>query len=245
MEGAVMANVRIGTAGWHYKHWRGPYYAADISSGAMLTQYCRDFTTVEINNSFYHLPSEETLADWRETVPGAFCFSVKASRYITHMKKLKDFEEPLATFLDRVDLLGGRLGPVLFQLPPRWHFNPGRLASFLAGLPDGYRFVLEFRNPEWYDRRAFDMLTERNVALCLHDMQGSTAPREVTADFVYVRLHGPRTYGGAYDTQTLAGWAGAFSAWMRKGCDVFCYFNNDAKGHAVRNARELKNMLHV
>ena len=240
-----MARLSIGTSGWHYKHWRGPYFPEDIPSEAMLEHYCGDFSTVEINNSFYHLPSEATLADWRQTVPNGFCFSVKASRYITHMKKLKDFEEPLATFLERVGLLEDRLGPVLFQLPPRWHFNPSRLEAFLDGLPDGYRFVLEFRDPEWYDRRALDMLADHGAALCLHDMQGSTAPREVTADFVYVRLHGPRTYEGAYDKQTLAGWAGAFSAWMRKGWDVFCYFNNDEKGHAVRNARELKDMLHV
>jgi uncharacterized protein YecE (DUF72 family) len=209
----------------------------------MLARYSRDFATVEVNNSFYGLPSEETLEDWRETVPAHFRFSVKASRYITHMKKLKDFEEPLATFLERVELLGDRLGPVLFQLPPRWHFNPSRLKAFLAGLPDGRRFVLEFRDPDWYDRRALDMLAERGAALCLHDMAGSRAPREVTAGFVYIRLHGPQTYGGRYDRQTLAGWAGAVSAWMRKGCDVYCYFNNDQKGHAVQNARELKAML--
>ena len=237
-----MATAHIGTSGWHYKHWRGPYYAEDIASGAMLTRYCRDFATVEINNSFYSLPSGETLAAWRETVPDGFCFSVKASRYITHMKKLKDVAEPLGTFLKRVDRLGDRLGPVLFQLPPRWHFNPARLKSFLDGLPDGYRFVLEFRDPEWYDPRALEMLAERGAALCIHDMQGSSAPREVTADFVYVRLHGPRTYGGRYDTQTLSGWAGAFASWMRQGLDLFCYFNNDDKGHAVKNARELNAM---
>lgn len=238
-----MATLNIGTSGYHYKHWRGPYYPDDMYADAMLAHYCRDFRTVEINNSFYGLPSEETLADWRRTVPQGFRFSVKGSRYITHMKKLKDFDAPLATFLDRVGLLEDRLGPVLFQLPPRWHFNPERLAAFLKGLPGGFRFVLEFRDPEWYDPRAFDMLTSRGAALCLHDMEGSTAPREVTADFVYVRFHGPRTYGGSYDNQTLAGWAGAFSTWMAQGRDIYCYFNNDEKGHAVRNALALKDML--
>jgi len=238
-----MSALHIGTSGWHYQHWRGPYYPPDIAAEAMLAHYARDFATVEINNSFYNLPSPETLEDWRAAVPAGFRFSVKASRYITHMKKLKDFEQPVAAFIERMDFLKGKLGPVLFQLPPRWHFNPSRLRAFLEGLPKGYRYVLEFRDPEWYDRRALDMLADRGAALCLHDMEGSGAPREVTADFVYVRLHGPRTYGGGYGKQTLAGWAGAFSTWLRAGRDVFCYFNNDAKGHAVRNARELKEML--
>jgi len=117
------------------------------------------------------------------------------------------------------------------------------LQEFVEGLPDGFRFVLEFRDPSWYDRRAFDILTDRGVALCIHDMDGSVAPKEITAEFVYVRLHGPQTYSGRYDKQTLSGWAGAFSSWKRQGKDIFCYFNNDAQGHAPRNALELKQML--
>ena len=238
-----MDKLNIGTSGWHYEHWRGPFYPDHLGPADMLSHYCRHFSTVEINNSFYRLPVENTLADWRRTAPDEFCFSVKASRYITHMKKLKDFGQPLETFLNRIGGLQNRLGPVLFQLPPRWKFNAKRLKEFVAGLPDGFRFVLEFRDPSWYDRRAFDILTDRGVALCIHDMRGSEAPRQQTAEFVYVRLHGPQTYSGRYDKQTLSGWAGAFSSWKRQGKDIFCYFNNDAQGHAVSNALELKQML--
>ena len=238
-----MAALNIGTSGWHYRHWLGPFYPDHMDSADMLSHYCRYFTTVEINNSFYRLPSEETLADWRRTVPKTFCFSVKASRYLTHMKKLKDFHRPLQTFLYRVGVLENRLGPVLFQLPPRWKFNPERLQAFVAGLPSGFRFVFEFRDPSWYDPRAFEILAERNMALCIHDMAGSVSPKAVTGDFIYVRFHGPQKYGGHYDTQTLSGWAGAFSTWKRQGKTIFCYFNNDAQGHAVRNALALKRML--
>jgi uncharacterized protein YecE (DUF72 family) len=242
-EETAMGRLKIGTSGWHYEHWRGPFYPEHMDAGQMLSHYCRSFTTVEINNSFYRLPSENTLSDWRRTVPRTFCFSVKASRYITHMKKLKDFHQPLQTFLDRVALLGDRLGPVLFQLPPRWKFNPERLQKFVAGLPDGFRFVFEFRDPSWYHRRAFDILAERGVGFCMHDMSGSVSPKALTAEFLYVRFHGPQKYGGSYSAQTLSGWAGAFSTWKRQGKEIFAYFNNDARGHAVRNALALKRML--
>lgn len=237
-----MSVLNIGTSGWHYSHWRGPFYPEHTAAAEMLPYYCRHFKTVEINNSFYRLPSAKTLADWRKTVPASFRFSVKASRYITHMKKLKDFQGPLETFLERIGVLQDRLGPILFQLPPRWSFNLKRLRAFVAGLPPAFRFVMEFRDVSWYDRRALDILAEHGVALCIHDMAGSAAPREITAEFVYIRFHGPQKYGGSYAEHALSGWAGAFSSWIRQGKDIYAYFNNDAEGHAVRNALALKRM---
>jgi len=240
-----MQTINIGTSGWHYQHWRGVFYPHGMAAVDMLSYYSRHFTTVEVNNAFYQLPTEDALENWRTAVPKPFCFSLKASRYITHMKKLKDFQEPLARLLDRIGRLKENLGPILFQLPPRWKFNPERLAAFAGGLPGDYRFVLEFRDPSWYDRRAMRILAGEGIAMCLHDMPGSASPRETTADFVYVRLHGPQKYGGSYDRQALAGWAGAFSTWQRQGKTIYCYFNNDAEGHAVNNALRLKKMLNA
>ncbi|MFZ7127598.1 MAG: DUF72 domain-containing protein [Desulfobacterales bacterium] len=240
-----MARLNIGTSGWHYDHWRGVFYPDRLDPSELLSHYCRYFKTVEVNNTFYRLPSESALSDWREAVPRDFLFSIKASRFMTHLKKLKDFQKPLETFLERIDILEGCLGPVLFQLPPRWKFNSERLRSFAEGLPDGYRFAFEFRDATWYDSGAFDILRERGLALCLHDMAGSVSPHEATADFIYVRLHGPQRYGGRYDRREMSGWANAFSAWMREGKDIFCYFNNDDQGNAVRDALEMKRLLNA
>ncbi len=241
---AQQAAIHIGTSGWHYDHWVGPFYPDDLSKSQFLAFYCRSFRTVEINNTFYQLPAKETLATWRDTVPADFLFSVKASRYITHNKKLKDPQVSLAKFVDRIQVLGERLGPILFQLPPRWHFNGQRLEAFLQSLPAKYRYAFEFRDPSWLNGQAYDILGRYGAALCLYDFDGRQSPKEVTADFVYVRLHGPDgAYRGKYDSQTLSGWAGAFSTWAGEGKDVFCYFDNDQHGYAVRNALDLQAML--
>jgi uncharacterized protein YecE (DUF72 family) len=199
---------------------------------------------VEINNSFYQLPTEPTLAVWRETVPSDFVFAVKGSRFITHMKKLKDPERSLAPLLERVALLQDNLGPILFQLPPRWHFNADRLAAFLSALPCTRRYTLELRDPSWINDQTLDLLAQHNVAFCIYEFAGYRSPKATTADFVYIRLHGPDgPYQGRYDTQTLAGWAGAISTWSRQDREVFCYFDNDEAGFAAQNALELQDML--
>jgi uncharacterized protein YecE (DUF72 family) len=236
--------IRIGTSGWHYGHWRGPFYPVDLTPEGFLKFYLQHFQTVEINNSFYKLPKEETLKAWKNAVPHDFIFAAKASRFITHMKKLKEPEQPLATFLGRMAVLGDQLGPVLFQLPPRWKFNVERLGNFLAALPGDFRYAFEFRDPSWINKQACQALAEHGVAFCIYDFAGYLAPKEVTADFVYIRLHGPGgAYQGSYDTQTLAGWAGAISAWAAQGKEVFCYFDNDEAGFAAHNAMMLKEML--
>ena len=208
-----------------------------------LRYYADHFQTVEINNTFYQLPKKKTLTSWGNSVPSGFIFTVKASRYITHMKKLKDASEPLHTLLKNVEVLGDKLGPILFQLPPRWRFNPQRLSNFLDSLPHDYRYAFEFRDPSWFDARAYEMMSKHGSAFCIYELAGLLSPKEVTADFVYIRLHGPgEAYQGQYDTNVLAGWAGAFSAWAKEGKEIFCYFDNDEAGYAAQDALRLQEM---
>jgi uncharacterized protein YecE (DUF72 family) len=199
---------------------------------------------VEINNSFYQLPKEETLLAWRDTVPKGFIFAVKGSRYITHMKKLKDPKQTLAGLLGRIEVLDEKFGPILFQLPPKWHVNLQRLRDFLAVLPKDYRYAFEFRDPTWYRQEVYEALNEHGAAFCIYELAGHRSPKEVTANFVYIRLHGPGdAYQGQYEKRALAGWAGAFSAWARQGKSIFCYFDNDEAGYAAQDAVRLQEML--
>jgi uncharacterized protein YecE (DUF72 family) len=236
--------IHIGTSGWHYEHWVGPFYPQNMPESLFLTHYAQRLATVEINNSFYQLPAKETVIQWQETAPAGFCFAVKASRYITHMKKLTDPAEPVAGFIERMSLLGDKLGPILFQLPPRWHVNVQRLRDFLQVLPAGYRYAFEFRDPSWFDPQVYTALADRDAAFCIYHLDGRLSPKTITTDLIYVRLHGPDgPYQGCYDTPTLAGWAGAFATWHRQGKEIYCYFDNDQAGHAVQNARQLQEMI--
>lgn len=184
------------------------------------------------------------MENWKETVPPGFVFAIKAGRYITHMKKLKEPEDALFKFFGRAEKLGDRLGPILFQLPPRWRCNPGRLEAFLELLPQNHRYVFEFRDPSWFDSRIYRLLSRSGATFCIYQLAGRLSPRRVTADFVYVRLHGPgAAYRGSYSARDLSGWAGAFSTWSRMGKEVYCYFDNDYKGYAPQNALQLKEML--
>lgn len=231
----------IGTSGWSYPHWKGPFYPADLPNARLLDYYCRHFRTVEINNAFYHLPSETAVDQWRETTPRDFLFAAKASRYLTHMKKLKDPEAGLATFFDRMTRLGKKLGPILYQLPPRWRCNPERLAGFLNVLPAGHRHAFEFRDESWINDDILDLLRKHQAAFCIYELAGYRSPLHVTADFVYIRLHGPDgAYQGKYDGRTLAAWARRIRTWLDEGKDVYCYFDNDEAGYAVENAQDLQ-----
>lgn len=238
------SHLHIGTSGWQYKHWRGPFYPKEIPRKNYLDYYAQHLQTVEVNNSFYRLPEKETFADWRNSVPPGFIFTVKASRFITHRKKLKDPERSLLLFLERVSSLNNKLGPILFQLPPRWHFNPERFYDFLESLPSGFRFAFEFRDPSWHNPQAYDALTEMGAAFCIFDLGGMVSPKMITADFIYIRLHGPDApYKGRYTTTILSGWAGAISSWIDQGREVFCYFDNDEEGYAVEDALKLRSMF--
>jgi len=234
----------IGTSGWNYDHWKGAFYPEDSKSPEWFEYYSKRLQTVEINNSFYNLPELSTIKKWYRSAPDGFLFSVKASRYITHMKKLKDPRKPLIKMMRRVGPLKEKLGPVLFQLPPRWKCNTERLKSFLDTLPGKSRFAMEFRDDSWWNKDVYKLLEKYGVAYCIFDLNGQTSPREVTTDLVYIRLHGPKgAYQGKYDSKELAGWAGAISSWRRQGKKVYCYFDNDDNGYAPQNALALREML--
>lgn len=203
--------------------------------------YSQFFKTVELNNPFYRLPAKETFENWRKGSPKDFIFVVKANRYITHMKKLKDFKEPLQLFLDHAGGLKEKLGPILFQLPPGWKLNLERFTAFIQGLPKGYRFVFEFRNATWYNDKVYDLLKKYNCAFCIYQLAGHQSPPIVTADFVYLRLHGPTAnkYQGSYDDETLKSWAKQCKQWVKEKKDVYVYFDNDQAGYAAFNAKSL------
>ncbi len=241
----MSAEVYIGTSGWNYKHWRGPFYPDDLPDKDMLSFYAEHFDTVEINNTFYHLPSFKTLKTWRETVPRKFTFAVKGSRFITHMKKLKAPKTSTKKFFTRAERLEDRLGPILFQLPPHWGCDPDRLAGFLDALPSRRRYVFEFRDQSWHTEEVYDLLKKHNAAFCIYELAGKESPLEITADFTYIRLHGPTraAYAGSYPPQTLKKWARRIKEWRSHLKAIYFYFNNDPEGHAVNNARKLKDML--
>ncbi|HEY7673206.1 MAG TPA: DUF72 domain-containing protein [Gammaproteobacteria bacterium] len=238
------AAIHIGTSGWSYEHRKGTFYPEDLGSRDMLGHYAQRLRSVEINSSFYRLPDRATFEHWRDAVPDGFVFSTKASRYITHMKKLKNPTASVRRFFTRVGALGHTLGPILFQLPPRRSFHERRLVDFLDHLPAKYRYAFEFRDPTWLNDRAFAALRRHNAALCIYDLAGFRSPLEITAGFVYLRLHGPGTaYACRYETHALARWAKRISTWSESGRTVYCYFDNDERGYAVDNALCLRAML--
>jgi len=244
MKHTIARRIHVGTSGWSYSHWRGPFYPAGLPEREWLAYYAEHLHSVEINTSFYRLPSPATLRGWREVVAEDFVFSIKASRFITHMKKLREPEATQAPFFQRIGTLAPRLGPILFQLPPRWRLDLDRLRHFLAALPGEYRYVFEFRDPSWWVGAVYELLARHEAAFCIHDLDGVLSPREVTSDLVYVRLHGPDgPYLGSYDSATLAAWADALLAWAGQGRWVYCYFDNDQGGYAVKNAIEMQELI--
>lgn len=237
-------HIHIGTSGWHYKHWKNFFYPENLKEADQLLFYTGIFETVEINNSFYHLPDKKTFLQWRKKVPEKFIFSVKASRYITHMKKLKDCTESLTIFLQQAKALKEKMGPVLFQLPPGWKINIERFESFLNILLPEYRYTFEFRNASWYDENIYKLLKEHRCAFCIYELNHHLSPLEVTTDFVYIRLHGPaEKYAGSYPLRTLKLWVKRCREWASKGKEVFIYFDNDQKGYAAFNAKTLKELI--
>jgi uncharacterized protein YecE (DUF72 family) len=240
----VSVRVRVGTSGWEYRHWAGRFYPRQLARDRWLEFYAQRYDTVELNNSFYRLPAAETFASWAERVPRGFTFAVKASRYLTHLRRLREPDEPLDRLWSRARRLGGHLGPMLYQLPPRWRPNHERLADFLRALPSREPQAIEIRDRRWYGRRLSAALDEAGVALCLHDMAGSATRPEPIGPFAYVRFHGSGArYGGRYTSQRLAAWATRMAEWAASGRPVWAYFNNDIDGHAVRDADRLREFL--
>ena len=236
-------SVRIGCSGWQYRHWRGTFYPSTLTQARWFAHYALHFDTVEINNTFYRLPEPATFVKWREQAPRQFLYAVKASRFLTHMKKLKDPRDPLLRFFDSARHLGSHLGPILYQLPPRWPLDLERLETFLRVVRDVWPYpvhAIEFREPSWQDDRVHALLKQYQVALCLHDMKGSATSRMTVGPFVYVRFHGVERYGGAYDDVSLDDWSDWLTARAAGGLDVYAYFNNDIGGHAPRDALRLR-----
>jgi uncharacterized protein YecE (DUF72 family) len=239
-----MGELRIGTSGWVYAHWKGIYYPPDLPQKGWFGHYARDFDTVEINNTFYRLPKPETFEHWGEAAPAGFVYTFKASRYITHIKRLLEPEATLEKFIDRVRLAGRTLGPVLFQLPPRFHADLPRLETFLQALPADLLHVFEFRDDSWHQEQVRELLARHGIAFCIHDHGSVHCPDWVTADTVYLRYHGSAEapYSGSYSDEFLRRQAQRIADWRQAGKSVYAYFNNDVGGHAVRNALTLKKL---
>lgn len=238
-----MARVLIGTSGWVYAHWRNRFYPKGLPQTRWLEYYTQHFVTVEINNSFYRLPSKEAFEAWRKRTPEDFVFAVKASRYITHLKRLRDTKPSLDLFMERAMHLGSKLGPVLFQLPPRFRVNLELLESFLKVLPKGIRPVMEFRDTSWHVRPVYDLLNRYGVAYCI--MVSPELKREliVTARALYIRFHSPGGIRPGFGRRRLRQWAEHIQTLMRNADQGWVYFNNDGQGAAIDDARILRGLL--
>lgn len=241
-----MGQIRIGTSGWHYKHWVGNFYPSRLPGSRMLAHYLQHFDTVEINNTFYKLPAQPSLLAWRDSTPPEFRFTVKGSRFLTHMKKLHNPQDGLNRFLEAVDVLAPKLDAILFQLPPNWEINLDRLSGFLALLPRHYRYAFEFRNPTWDTAETYALLARHNAAYCIFDLAGYLSPLQITADFSYIRLHGPGgKYQGSYTDAALQEWAVRITDWSKRLAAIYVYFDNDDSGYAPRDADRLKTFIQI
>jgi uncharacterized protein YecE (DUF72 family) len=237
--------VHIGTSGWSYASWRGPFFPTEVMVKHHLQYYATQFATAELNGVFYRTPSLETVREWRRQTPDDFIFAWKASKFITHWKRLSDnSRNSLALIEERLKLLGPKAGPVLFQLPPQFEANRDRLRAFLRLLPKQRRYAFEFRHRSWYAKEILDLLRANDIALCISDHRDAPSPWAVTARHVYLRGHGP---GGAYKDQysdrALRDWARSIASWRRQGRDVFVYFDNDQKSAAPADALRLATLL--
>ncbi|MCX7968561.1 MAG: DUF72 domain-containing protein [Armatimonadetes bacterium] len=242
-----MLPVWVGTSGWVYQHWRGKFYPPDLPSSHWLSFYARNFDTVEVNNSFYRLPKRETFERWRIETPEGFVFAVKGSRFITHMKKLRDVGEAVRRFFSSVEGLGEKLAVILWQLPPNLKADIDRLDKFLRDLPNICVYAVEFRNASWWqEKKVWRVLENHRVAHCVPILP--TIPKEladfVTAPFIYLRFHGwDGLYSGCFPDEELEWWAEKIRTWRKQGLTVFAYFNNDINAYAVQNAMSLKKLV--
>lgn len=244
-----MARVLIGTSGWTYSSWKGRFYPENWPSRRYLEFYAREFETTEVNYSFYHLPKVTTYRRWASQVPDSFMFALKASRFITHVKRLSDVKDAWRTFVEHAQPLGSRLGPILLQFPPSFRCDLTRLEAFFecaagSSPPVHPRLVCEFRHPSWFTDDLRRLLARYHAAFCIAD--GAKYPRHdfVTTSWVYIRYHGrSRMFASDYTDEELALEAQAIGRYLRDGLEVYAYFNNDAEGYAVKNARTLRCLL--
>ncbi|MDB5708685.1 MAG: hypothetical protein JWL96_755 [Sphingomonas bacterium] len=244
MMNAAPAPIRIGCSGWVYPHWRGRFYPEKLAAKNWFAFYAEHFDTVEINNSFYRLPKAETFDAWRAQAPDGFCYAVKANRFLTQAKKLKDCEEPLERMMAPFRHLQLALGAILYQLPPRFRLNLDRLESFLDLIPKDVTNVFEFRDKSWFVDEVFALLDRHGAGFCAHDMPGLETPRIATGNAAYVRFHGGEgKYWGRYPDERLLGWADWMLGQSRQGRTVWAFFNNDVDAQAIHDALTLKAMI--
>ena len=245
-----MARLLVGTSGWTYASWKGTFYPSSLPSRQFLEFYAKEFSTTEVNYSFYHLPRPSTYEKWASQVSDDFIFALKTSRFITHVKRLVDVEEAWATFVRNALALGSHLGPVLLQFPPSFRCNRRTLTGFLtfaqrpAPTSHPLRLAFEFRHDSWFGEEIYGLLRQHNAALCIADSPRYPRCNKVTTDFVYLRFHGrTELFASKYTARELGEEARRIRRYLRDGLDVYAYFNNDALGHAVENARALTNLL--
>ena len=230
--------VLVGTSGWQYRHWRETFYPQGLAQARWLEHYAGCFDTVEVNNAFYRLPEASTFRAWAERTPLGFVVAVKASRYLTHVKRLQDPAEAVTRFVDRARHLGPKLGPVLVQLPPNLRADTGALASTLSCFPAGWRVAVEARHDSWFTEATFQLLEGHGAALCLADSPKRSTPVRRTAGWGYVRFHeGRATPRPCYGERALDTWARRLADQYGPDEDVYAFFNNDPRGCAVRDAR--------
>ena len=238
--------ARVGCSGWMYKDWRGIVYPADLPQRRWFEHYATLFDTVEINNTFYRLPPASTVEGWAAQAPPGFLYALKLGQFGSHRMKLRDAVSWLPNHLDRAERLGRALGPTLVQLPPRWRRNAERLDEFLSAAPTTMRWAVELREASWLHDDVFTVLAQHGAALCIHDLLADH-PWELTADWTYVRFHGPnaleRKYWGRYGGTRLWRAADRLGLWMDAGHDIYAYCNNDYEGHAVEDALWLRERL--
>jgi uncharacterized protein YecE (DUF72 family) len=236
--------ILVGTSGYVYRHWRkGVFYPAGLKIRDELSHYAAHFPTVELNNSFYRLPTAEMFARWRDMTPEGFEFAVKASRFITHIKRLRDTAAEIELFMSRARELGPKLGPVLFQLPPNQQLDLPRLQDFLPLLQSGQRWVMEFRHPSWHTKEVYHDLARYGVALCIPVGGGLHPDRVTTADFSYIRMHRGQEPGGGFTPAELRDWSAQVRGLSSVGKDGYLYFNNDWEGYAIRDAMRVQQLL--
>lgn len=245
-----MGKLRIGTSGYSYPHWGGGvFYPKSFPQRRWLEFYGGEFNTVELNVTFYRLPKKQVFEGWYQRTPGEFLFAVKGSRYITHIKRLRDCEDAIETFSENVQGLAEKLEVILWQLPPRFVYLKEQLTAFLKLLPDSppmgrTRHAFEFRHESWFVPEVARVLEEYGFSLCISDSPHLPSTETVTSDFIYLRFHGSQSlYGSKYTDEELTRWAGKIQAWLGEGRSVYAYFNNDASGYAIENARRLHEML--
>ena len=241
----MTCDLRIGTSGWHYGHWKGTFYPERCPPREMFRIYQQHFDTVEINNTFYQLPPLTAFDQWKKETPPDFLFALKGSRFLTHMKKLSDPAPGIERFFEGAKRLGRKLDPILFQLPPRWKANPERLDAFLEAMPPRRRYAFELRDRSWLVPEVYGVLEKHGAAYCIYDFAGFESPHVITAPFSYVRLHGPteRKYEGRYDAAALKRWAEWIERESRRLEAIYFYFDNDQAGYAAYDAIELKRLV--